>query len=109
MNWPRRLSLWNPFKTGCHICWLAVIIGVVTTIFLHYKHKKALFWPAIAAFCIYYGCEIGEINVFHYSWGFIFMFIGSGVFFFAAAWLIMDIIILMKKVIAHWTGSCMLQ
>ena len=96
MVWPRRLGILSNLIENSWGLWIVAAVGILTAVLLHRRDKKSLIWPALPAIVLWVACEVFCNNIQSYALEFMGIFIGGFAIGFAAGWLIMDIVYLLK-------------
>ena len=105
MRWPRDLMiLWN-LLNGQFGGWIFCAAGILAAVLLHRRDPKARLWPALAAALLWLTCEVAGNNIQSYAIELFALFIGFFAIGYAAGWLVMDVVYLVKKQGEKVTGQ----
>ncbi len=97
MKWPDGLMiLWN-LLYGDFGGWIFCAAGILAAVLLHRRDKKARLWPALAAVILWQACEYARYHGRNYGIELLALFIGFFSIGYAAGWLVMDLVYLIKK------------
>ena len=98
MVWPRQLGILSNLIENSWGLWFVGAAGIIAAVLLHRKDKKSLIWPALPAVILWLACEVFCYNIQSYALEFLGIFTGGFAIGFAAGWLIMDIVYLLKRI-----------
>ncbi len=97
MRWPRDLMiLWN-LLNGQFGGWIFCAAGILAAVLLHRRDPKARLWPALVSVFLWLVCEFTGINIQRYAIELLALLVGFFAIGYAAGWLVMDVVYLVKN------------
>ena len=97
MRWLCNLMILRELLQGQFGSWFIGAVGTLAAVVLHWKDKKCRLWPALAAVVLWLACDFTGINVHSYAVELLALFIGFFAIGYAAGWLVMDVVYLVKS------------